>query len=141
MSLFEWLFESQNPGPVETIDRQHKEPHSSGTPPILTVIYFTIALFFLAVPLYLVHFPTHFGDRWGLYVSILAGEIIYLILGFFVRAQPDASNAGWLGGLIDNPFRISDDFDRFLFFLKIILLPGRLIGMAVMNFLELIDQS
>lgn len=140
MSLIEWLFESQNPGSAGSIEQQNKKPNSL-PPPTLVVIFFLIAICFLGIPLYMVHFPYHFAERWGLYLGILAGEIIYLILGFFVKAQPDTSNVGWLGGLIDNPFRISDDFNRFLFFLKIILLPGRLISVAIINFLALIEES
>jgi hypothetical protein len=33
---------------------------------------------------------------------------------------------GWVRGIIDNPFRWSDDVNRFLFFVEAILLPGKL---------------
>lgn len=138
MSLFEWLFESQNSGPTGSIE-EHTE-RSSKQPPILVIIYFLLALAALGIPFYLADFPTNWQQKWGLYLSIWMGEIIYLILGFFVNARPNTSNVGWFGGLVDNPFRISDDFNRFLAVLKIILLPGRLIGLAIMNFIGLFSK-
>ncbi len=139
MSLFEWLFDSQNPGPAGSIE-EHENPQSTSSS-IPVILYLLLAITALGIPFYLADFPTNWQQRWGLYLSIWIGEIIYLILGFFVNARPNTSNVGWFGGLIDNPFRISDDFNRFLAVLKIILLPGRLIGLAIMNFISLLSRS
>lgn len=138
MSIFEWLFESKNPGETGTVD---KNDYISGKQsPFLVILYLLLAIAALGIPFYLADFPRDWQQRWGLYLGIWMGEIIYLILGFFVKAQPDTSNAGWFGGLIDNPFRITDDFNRFLVVLKIILLPGRLVSMAIVNFANLFSQ-
>lgn len=32
--------------------------------------------------------------------------------------EPDYNNIGWLGGLIDHPFRFSNDINRNLIFIK-----------------------
>ena len=37
---------------------------------------------------------------------------------------------------MDNPFRITDDLNRFLLFLKIALIPGRLIGIGLVDFIR-----
>ena len=42
-------------------------------------------------------------------------------------------NIGWLGGLMDHPFRYSDDINRGLLGLKLILMPGRLIAESVVD--------
>lgn len=139
MSLFEWLFESQNPGPTGSIEKHHQQPNSQ--PPILIIFYMLLAIAALGIPFYLAEFPSNWQQQWGLYLSIWMGEIIYLVLGFFVNTRPNTSNVGWFGGLIDNPFRISDDFNRFMAVLKIILLPGRLVGLAIMNFVALFYKS
>ncbi len=40
---------------------------------------------------------------------------------------------GWLGGLMDHPFRYSDDINRFPIFLMIRLWPGRLIAESMID--------
>ncbi|WP_266213722.1 hypothetical protein [Paraliomyxa miuraensis] len=54
--------------------------------------------------------------------------LAYLLVAYFIRPRPDFDNIGWLGGLIDNPFRYSDDINRFLMFLMVVLLPGRFVS-------------
>lgn len=57
------------------------------------------------------------------FVALLA----YLLVSALVVPRPDLSNLGWAGGLIDNPFRLSDDVNRFKAFWKVVLWPGRLV--------------
>jgi hypothetical protein len=52
--------------------------------------------------------------------------LAYALVGHFVRPQADTSNLGW-AGIFDNPFRYSDDINRFLLFLSILLWPGRFV--------------
>jgi len=56
---------------------------------------------------------------------------LYVIVSHLLMATPERTNMGWLGGLVDNPFRISDDFNRLIFLLQILLLPGKLIALAL----------
>ena len=139
MSLFEWLFESPNPRPDESMGPQTSR--TKNQPPILIILYLLLAISALGIPFYLANFPTNWQQNWGLYLGIWSGEIIYLILGFFVQPEPDTEDMGWFGGLINNPFRITDNFNRFLLFLKLLLLPGRLVAQAIMNFINLIANS
>ncbi|MGL4736263.1 MAG: hypothetical protein ACRCW2_02300 [Cellulosilyticaceae bacterium] len=57
--------------------------------------------------------------------------LIYVLLGYHCMPEPDYSNMGWMGGLMDNPLRISDDFNRLFLALKVLLYPGKFIGMTV----------
>lgn len=139
MSFFEWLFERHNPGPTGTIEQHTKR--STGQPPAQVILFIILALVVLAIPFYLAGFPFNFQQNAGLYAGILVGEIIYLLLSYFINAQPDTSNIGWMGGLIDNPFRISDDINRLLIFLKIILWPDRFISVAILNFINLLKKG
>jgi hypothetical protein len=52
--------------------------------------------------------------------------IVYLLLSMLLRPQPDYKNLGLLGGLIGNPFTITDDINRFLILFKVMLLPGKI---------------
>lgn len=70
----------------------------------------------------------------------IVGIVAYSIAGYFVLPKPDYSNVGWLGGLIDNPFRVSDDFNRMLIFITVLLLPGRLISTTVVSWIELLKK-
>lgn len=103
----------------------------------LVVLYLLLGLTALGIPFYLTGFPRQLSRRWGLYLGIWLGEIIYLILGFFVNMQAQASESD---GLVANPFRASNGFSRFLTVLQLILLPGQLIAIAIMNFISLISD-
>ncbi|MDZ7680516.1 MAG: hypothetical protein U5J63_02110 [Fodinibius sp.] len=138
MNIFEWLFKSSNSGTTDNMDSPTASP--SQFPPIVIILGFLVAHDGTGHPLYLAEFPTNWQQQWGLYLGICLGEITYLILGFFVQPQPDSDDMGWFGGLINNPFRISDNFNRFLLFLKILLLPGYLIARAILKFITLIAQ-
>lgn len=63
---------------------------------------------------------------------------VYLFLALIMRPEPKYSNMGWLNGLIDNPFRITDDYNRTLFLLLIILYPGRIITESLIYLVQLI---
>jgi len=52
-----------------------------------------------------------------------------------------AAGVGWLGGLVDHPFRYSDDVNRILLFLLVILLPGRFLSETFVDLLRLIRHS
>ena len=73
---------------------------------------------------------------WGLYTSwpSMSAERVVLTLGLFMAClvaskflepEPEWSNVGLAGGLIDHPLRLSDDTNRFLRSLEVGLIPGR----------------
>ncbi|MEQ1565913.1 MAG: hypothetical protein ABMA64_09775 [Myxococcota bacterium] len=127
MSLFEWLGESANPGSAGRLD-----VHGDG--PIRTVwIGFAVLRFLFTVGLFVavgVGAAVAAADlRVGL--AAAAGYLLYLFLGYFVRPKPDLSNLGLFGGLIDHPFRWSDDWNRSLLFWSVVLLPGYVLARPV----------
>ena len=70
---------------------------------------------------------------------IVAGATLgYVIVAHVVRIHPDTSDLGLFGGLIDNPFSISDDINRLMLFFQILLLPGRLIAESLLGIGRLI---
>ena len=57
--------------------------------------------------------------------------VIYCIMGYMAVPDPDRDDLGWAGGLINNPFKISDNINRTLLFLEIALAPGRFLAETV----------
>lgn len=61
----------------------------------------------------------------------------WIIMGFYLAAAGlftptyDPDNVGWLGGMIDNPFSFQDDFERMKRTLLFLLLPGKVVWMAL----------
>ena len=129
MSLLEWLFEPANPGPVGKVEINSLKQDDDPEPPRKWLIYIAavVGLCFAGFGVYwilntLIHIgPVRTLGRLGLVV-------LYLATGLLVRPAPDTTNMGWLGGLMDHPFRISDDFNRLLLFTQVILFPGKVIA-------------
>ncbi|HOX91741.1 MAG TPA: hypothetical protein PLC54_02380 [Spirochaetales bacterium] len=47
--------------------------------------------------------------------------------------RPNTKDLGMLGGLMDHPFKYTDDQNRDLLFLKIILWPGRFMSRSILD--------
>lgn len=132
MSLVEWLFESTNPGPVGKVEVNQQDPDDSGKPPKKWLIYVaTLAGLLLAVTglYWVLHNRPH--DDIGTVIVRLCCFAIYVVTGHFLTATPESTNIGWAGGLIDNPFRISDDYNRLLLLFQVLLFPGKLIAFGL----------
>jgi hypothetical protein len=63
----------------------------------------------------------------------ILGLAIYLCLGYVFRPKPNLENLGWFGGLMDNPFRLSDGYNRFLVWLFVLFLPGRFVSTSIVD--------
>ena len=126
MSLLEWLFEHKNPGPVGGIDGGI--PGESGVEPSVRKARALVAAIAIGGVVYLIQrnaeSPTDLGVALGAFVA-------YIAIGSFFHPKPDYSNVGLLGGLIDHPLRWSDDVNRILAFLLVLLYPGRLLGIGL----------
>jgi hypothetical protein len=59
---------------------------------------------------------------------IIGGAAAYLIVSYMVQPHSDTDDLGWCGGLMDNPFSFSDDVNRGLLVLGLLLLPGRIVS-------------
>lgn len=130
MRLFEWIGERLDPGPrggfvVGSFQQELPPP-----PVVWTCLILSLAAttgFFYLLFAYLVS-PTPLNVA----ITVVATGI-YLLLALFVHPYADTSNLGWLGGLVDDPFRWSDDWNRSMIFLKILLMPGRFVGRSFVN--------
>lgn len=128
MSLFEWLGEIRNPGPIGGVDAETPEPVD--LPADLLVLRGAIGLAVLGA---LVFAAFTAESRW-LGLCLLAS---YLLVAHLLRPRPDGRNLGWAWGLIDHPLRWSDDMNRLLFWLRVVLWPGRFGVAAVRDVLKL----
>lgn len=132
MSLIEWLFESANPGPVGKVEVNQEEPDDGGKPPKKWLIYLLtlIGLLLAGVGFYWVLYPRP-HDSAGTIIVRLCCFALYVVISHLVSVKPESTNLGWAGGLIDNPFRISDDYNRLLLLSQVLLLPGKFIAFGL----------
>ena len=124
MSIWEWLFERNNPGPVGDI-------RNSGRVPGKLNIWFTIitgGLALAALCFVSWHFVIADNFKYSFWDYLLRplSLSIYLIVCANYTVSPAYNNMGYLG-FINNPFRYTDNLNRWLFFIMIALLPGKLI--------------
>ena len=122
MRLFEWIGERFNPGPVGTVkpeENKEWQPKNKAVIWILTLLGLGLFGFFIWTILQ--------WDRQWSGLLLLAG---YLLLAWLLSPKPDHRNMGWFGGLVDHPFRFSDDMNRALLFFAVLLLPGKLVLFA-----------
>jgi len=136
MSLFEWLGEYFNPGRVGDIDAKGAPLVVQKIKRIWVILMVVLGLSFMVLAFYAIK-QTPGSNRWGLII----GLIVYLVIAFFITPEPDTNNLGWFGGLIDHPFRISDDFNRFLLVFYMLLLPGKLIVFSFQAIYQLIKYN
>lgn len=122
MSLFEWIGERFNPGPVGTVKPENNnawQPKNKAVTWILTLLGLGLFGFFVWAIL-------QWDRRWLGFLLLP----VYLLLARLLSPKPDYRNMGWFGGLVDHPFRFSDDLNRWLLFFALLLLPGKLILFA-----------
>jgi len=131
MGLLGLFGESFNPGPTGDvkIGGSERPPRSNGE----ASVRFAVAVVMLLGALVGV-----FALAWPVTLAtaaiILGVAAVYLVLGYFVRPRANMDNLGWAGGLFDNPFRWSDDFNRSLLFFQVFLFPGRFIAESIVDF-------
>jgi len=136
MSLFEWLGESFNPGSVGGVTSHDNDRSRTRLGAICTGV---VALGLCSLPFFVGVGRNGLSlERVGI---TLAVESIYIALAYYLKPEPDMENIGWLGGLMDHPFRYSDDVNRFLLFVAVVLFPGRLIGIGLVDFFRAFRQN
>ncbi|MBI5363614.1 MAG: hypothetical protein HZA53_10585 [Planctomycetes bacterium] len=124
MSWFEWWGESIDPGPLGCVRFERQEPRRRKR---ATVLVLGLAALLLLAGWILFAAP-QFGWPRG---WTALGTLLYLAVAFFVRPEPELRNVGWFGGLMDHPFRWSDDVNRWLAMLCIVLVPGRFASASI----------
>lgn len=124
MSLFEWLFE-RTPAPVGTIESgpapsTHWRPGAILARGLIALALVTGGVAWLA-----------FSQPFSVTVTALAGIAFYCFVGYWIHPRPEMSNVGALGGVVDHPFRYTDDLNRMLLLLFILLGPGRFVTVSI----------
>lgn len=138
MSLFEWLGESYDPGPS---GETHFGPRDRGRRSRATVLIRAgICLSLLGGLGYLMHQEMGIRD-FADYRNTAVGVFFYSFVAYFVHPEPDTSNMGMFGGLMDHPLRYSDDVNRFLLFFLVFLLPGRFLSESFVDLIRLIRHA
>ncbi len=134
MGLIELIGEAMNPGKIGTVDRtKGKKEKRIG----MLIVKSILSIAIVAVLYYLI-----FGISFHLKEALLfvAVVTVYSAISYLISPKPDYSNMGWLCGAIDNPFKISDDINRTIFWVMILLVPGRLISTTVLSWIDLIRK-
>lgn len=135
MGLFEWWGERIDPGPVGGVDLvgPRPVPRSMG----LVFARFTLSLTSLvAVAVAAMVVPE--TTSVDIVLKATSAYATYVVIATLFRPRPDTSNLGLMGGFIDHPFRYSDDLNRGLLTLGILLWPGRIIGEGVVDVFHVI---
>lgn len=139
MGLFEWIGEAMNPNPMGSIEKETDVPK----PPynfwgwiwggVATLA--TLSIYYKGI------FEGITLQNWQEKIPFFVAFSVYLFASFWISVKPNYENVGWLGGLINHPFRISDNFNRGLIFLQILLLPGKLLSQGMVIFWKLLQQN
>lgn len=74
--------------------------------------------------------PQHVLPRLAVIVGV---EMIYVALSFFIVPRPNYDDMGYFGGLINNPWRYSDNYNRSLRDWNVLLGPGRFISSTMLD--------
>ena len=130
MSLLEFYGEQHNSGERGSIEISDGHITFRSKPLILiraiVVIVLVSVVWWLAWP----YLPLE-GFQRGL--LLVGASLIYASLGYLIRPEPNFENMGWLGGLMDHPFRYSDDINRTLLLVRILLDPGRFVAVSLVD--------
>ena len=126
MSLLE-LFGDNNSEDVGTIEKTEHKKDIGLTSTIITKGIIGIGLLGIS--------------EWGILISgypILLNVLllIYLLIAYNVDPKPRMDKLGLLGGLVDHPFKYTDDINRTMLFLKVILFPGKIIGTPIVDLIK-----
>jgi len=135
MSIWEWIFEYKNPGPVGSIVGSDRDSDKLSL--WLTIITGCLSLAALSVVSWHFVVADSFKYQFWDYILRPLSLIIYLIVCANVSVRPAYNNMGYLG-FINNPFRYTDNINRWLVFIGIALVPGKLIIIPLIRLSRLV---
>jgi hypothetical protein len=136
--MLEWLGESIDPGEVGGVDGGGRARGGRSRTAVLVCL--VIALTALGVAAWMLWRPLDAGAA-GRVLPFVIGSTVYLLAGYFIHPEPDMGNVGWLGGMMDNPFRISDDVNRMLMGAWVLLWPARFIAESLVDGVVLVVRA
>lgn len=126
MSLFEWLGETHDPAPSGTIEGGSPQP-IHWHPRVIVFRGVVAVALVAAVGVGIARIAQTATETIALAVAVA----VYCGIAYWVTPRPDPDNVGWAGGLVDHPFRWSDDVNRGLVFLRVVLWPGRFLTVSL----------
>lgn len=130
MSFYEYWCEQYDPQPIGSVElnTEHVAQRSEWV-----VFFKLIAAMLMAAGLFWL--PFHFLPLTGWHSVVVAAGIalIYVGLAFFFIPEANTDNLGWMGGMVDDPFHYSDDWNRSLMFFNAVLGPGRFIAGTMLD--------
>jgi hypothetical protein len=138
MSVFEIIGEILNPGGVGEVRFDGKGKHIEEK---FIIIRFVISLLIIGLYQYVFVITTEFNVDLAYVIRVNSALFFYLVIAFFVTLYPDRDNLGWVPFIINNPFRISDNINRWMVFFKIILLPGRYVSRGIVCYIQYLFQK
>jgi hypothetical protein len=78
---------------------------------------------------------------WKATLAIAGILLIYIGIAFFFRPEANTDNMGWFGGMGNDPFQYSDNINRFLFQLHMVLGPGRFAAETLLDACALVGLA
>ena len=138
MSLLEWLGETFDPGDIGSVEMGNRWRRSRPRIIVLTCLFLSCVL--LGLCLYAIWglFGLQSPEEFGIAAAVM---LAYLAIAYWVHPQPDTENLGWFGMFFDHPFRYSDDLNRLLLFLLIVLSPGRFVAESIVDSVQLVRHA
>ncbi len=131
MGIFEIIGELISPGSIGKMDFNDKEYEIRQK---FIPIRFIISLIIIGIIEYLFVFQKEYFNDFSQLLKVNTFLIIYLLIASVIRIRPDFDNLGWVPFLINNPFRFSDNINRFLVILNILFMPGKYISKSIVGF-------
>ena len=108
MGFFGWFMERYNPGPTGYTDVRKTEFENIPFKNWQLLLLIVIGMLAWTGLIYLLFFPHPIADI-GFKLLVLS---IYFVASWFIQPKLRTDNLGWFGGIMDNPFRFSDDINR-----------------------------
>lgn len=131
--LFEWLFERRRPGPVGTIEVSEPDGRDGAGALVRGLLALGLLIWFAW---WVAREWPDAPDRFTAAVLTL----LYLGIAYFLRVQPNFRNVGLWGTPIDHPLRFTDDLNRMLWFVQMLLWPGRFIAAGLADLVWVIRR-
>lgn len=138
MGILEIIGELINPGPVGKVDLNDNDYDIRQK---LIPIRFIISLIIIGIIEYLFVFQKDYLNNFSELLKVNAFLIFYLLIASIIRVRPDYDNLGWVPFLINNPFRFSDNINRFLVTLNLLFTPGKFISKSIVGFFRYLKDK
>jgi len=137
MDFMERWGESVDPGKIGTIDISAE--HETCRCRLLVLLRFLAVIIGVPIAWYKIvpHVPL---PMFQAIVLVIGGTLVYVALSYLLNPAPDLDNIGIAGGLIDHPWRYSDDINRKLLLAQCVLGPGRFIAESVFDMHVLFEK-